>query len=1283
MELYPAEVARIDKLVTDWVDHADQELEATFGLGGTVSASTFLAIAQRLALKGYVAESQDDRLSILVQDTNVRLSLQGLGILQMYCRDNKLEGKQFTAMIKDRTSEEANVDLEEYDTRIKIRREVVMANGDPRVRGILDTWDQRNKAFRLVKRWTYMGEGMRIDMSMVRSTATDRSGSYKWQRRFLEPSPMNNPVRYEVEVELLRGDATNTKEKARAVLIRGVGEILRAMQKNTLLLRKSVHQQVIQQYTALNGNSDFRGVSPITLEVRNMRSEVEEGVPNIRSDYCVTDKADGLRCLGFCNEKGELYLIDMGMRVYRTGLLAAQCANSLVDGEWVTVAKDGTAVNLFLLFDIYKASTSSGVNDVWRLPFFVSGSPTDPSRWNTLSNWATAWSEHKAIVARGLTEGSALKVSMKQFLFTDPAKSTSIYDACRRVFTLNMTEGGRRYNTDGLILTPNSKALPARAGRFDGQFKWKPAKDNTIDFLVVVDKNPANPAEDFVQTTIDPRSGVETRYKTLRLYIGAWKDPYDSDPRNAVLQMMPLPAIRRAKGEKRPPYQAVRFAPIEFPDTMASTCYVSTKLDESTGQEHIVTADSDEPLYTKTIIEMRYVPTNPPGWRWVPMRVRHDKTERYEKGRLLQTLNGERAANGVWNSIHDPVTISMITTGAEEPTVEELMEIRSDMAEGISVGRKYFERKAPKEDMAAVRGLRDFHNHYIKDSILYRATLKGGGKSLLDLAVGQAGDLHRWTRMKAGYVLGVDIASDNITNVVRGAYRRYLNAQIEAGSKDAIPDMTFVIGDASKPLRSGDAGTTPEEQDMLRVVFGGGAKGAVPKAVTERAAGKLAEGADVATCMFALHYFFESSEKLEGLLYNLSTCVKEGGYFAGCCFDGAKVYGLLNSTKTGHSLVGTEADGTPIWSIRKVYDDTTLQESEASIGMAIDVNFISIGTEHREYLVYFPYLVKRLKEIGFELLTPEEYHTLGLNASTNLFEKSHEMAQKSKHNYVMSDPVQRFSFLNRWFVFKKRPITIEEAGGVVAEATEALMARAREIQPAAGAGAGAGASAGAGAGAPLPRVTGGGAGAGTDGMILAPVIFSAKSSEENLRWLAPTSLFVVKDKEDVAYPSIEHYLAGMRLKHASNDKARGTLFAATVMSTTGSIHQKYLAERTALGTFITPDQEKELTDKEFREVKALKGVPSRGAAAIKVDEEVWKRMQPEFLEEALQQRWTKDRRFRETVEESRAKGAGAYLLYEQSATSSLGGTYNKARKVVSGGNLLGKTIMHIAKFPGA
>jgi hypothetical protein len=118
MDLYSAESKKIQTLVQDWLSHSEQELEATFGVGGVVDSTTFLNIAQRLRTKGYEPLPQEDRLSILTQN-NIRLSLHGLGVLQGYCRDNTLQGKPYTAMIKDRSSLESNLDLEEYVCRIK------------------------------------------------------------------------------------------------------------------------------------------------------------------------------------------------------------------------------------------------------------------------------------------------------------------------------------------------------------------------------------------------------------------------------------------------------------------------------------------------------------------------------------------------------------------------------------------------------------------------------------------------------------------------------------------------------------------------------------------------------------------------------------------------------------------------------------------------------------------------------------------------------------------------------------------------------------------------------------------------------------------------------------------------------------------------------------------------------------------------------------------------------------------------------------------------------------
>ena len=104
-----------------------------------------------------------------------------------------------------------------------------------------------------------------------------------------------------------------------------------------------------------------------------------------------------------------------------------------------------------------------------------------------------------------------------------------------------------------------------------------------------------------------------------------------------------------------------------------------------------------------------------------------------------------------------------------------------------------------------------------------------------------------------------------------------------------------------------------------------------------------------------------------------------------------------------------------LWSIAKQYDAEAIPEGDAAFGMGIDVEFISIGTSHREYLVPFGLLQAKMADIGCELLDEKECAELGLKTSTGLFGGSHD-----KDRYKMNEAVQQFSYLNRWFIFKRK-----------------------------------------------------------------------------------------------------------------------------------------------------------------------------------------------------------------------------------------------------------------------
>jgi hypothetical protein len=1342
MDLYKPEITAIRKMVADWLKNPKLELEATFGFsnGGSVDSSTFLAIAQRLQNRGYDAMENDDRLSVLTQK-NIRFSLEGLDVLQSYCKDDSLKDRAFSVLYKDRTAREDNLELTEYDMLLKSRIEEELNPEDRLVKDLLDEWDTLPKGFRLIKRWTFKGKGMRIDMSMVRSTpkrASDKQ--FKWQTKFLDVNLFKEPIVYEVEVELLREEGvTDTPEGAEVCLIRGIGEILRAIQHNTLLIRKAAVDTVLAEYRALNGSNQFRGVPPVTLELKNMLPI--EGAPdskqvNIRNNYNVTDKADGLRVMGFCDSKGELFLLDMAMKVHRTGFACAACADSLVDGEWVTRSADGEAVNYFLIFDIYRYEKE----DVSQFPFATfQGAEVDmaneKSRFVLLTRWITDWTKDKKLVAReaDLPPAARLNVVAKKFLFASPLDPLSIFAACGDV--LGVTD--RLYNTDGVILTPNALPLPFKSGgTFFHQLKWKPAEDNTIDFLVEFEKGPDG--TDLISRGINPATGLEIQYKTLRLFVNSEKNPAYDDPRRTILNEMPLPESedRRAASDSKKGIKKVKqpslFSPPDFPDSMASTCYIECEENRDTEELYVMTHDSQETIGDQTIVEMGYDALADPGWRWIPKRIRHDKTERFVRAHreakerkskevnLAQTLNGERNANSIWNSIHNPVTRSMITTGSETPTAEEL--------KGVSKGAKsyYTRSRTGKKGQEPAQALRDFHNRWIMKELLFKPLASGGGLKILDFACGRAGDIDLWYKNRAGFVLGVDIDREGLNNTNNGAYRRYLNYLVDHG-RENVPPMLFINADSTQNLITGAAGSTPEDKVMLQSVFATSIPSPdipLPRYVETKVGGMLRGGANLAVCKFALHYMFKDMASLDGFLKNLSECVKVGGYFIGCCTDGKTVFDKLRGIEMGHSIQGVSGKEM-VWSIRKGYNVDEFPEGEASVGLPIDVDFVTIGDEHTEYLVSFDFLTEKLKEIGFALLTEAEIAALPNSAllrkkSTDLFGPTYD---KATTKYPMTQTEKDFSFLSRWFIFKRGgEVDIEElpegekAVNVLegAEAEE-LASIATSIKPRASEGAKVASAAAAAkeANAPfkLPEADkhfeaaevyyfGPETSLGNTLGIDAPAnkSKSKKGTEDKedrySRIIAPFWYFPIIDEDDAEkteYPSLEAYWAAMKIKHAGMGSEPGKLAKRLFSTTEGKIHRDVNELMTADMRNAPTDTPKELRDKQTKRLllelsmirKRMVNTSLLTDYKIRIDEAKWNDVKDSFYRKGFEQRWQKDAMFHRIVETAREKGK--YLLYNVSSTKygAATGEFAGVRRkdgTIDGGNLYGRLIMEIAKF---
>ena len=405
------------------------------------------------------------------------------------------------------------------------------------------------------------------------------------------------------------------------------------------------------------------------------------------------------------------------------------------------------------------------------------------------------------------------------------------------------------------------------------------------------------------------------------------------------------------------------------------------------------------------IVEFKYVTSNKDKFKWIPLRVRYDKMAELRAG-FKNYGNAYHVAESVWKSIHNPVTTDILTGKKEIP------QTNSDI---------YYK----SSDKKRTRSMRDFHNLYIKKKLINGVT--SDGFTLMDLAVGKAGDIPKWNHARLAFVYGIDISRDNIENRKDGACARYLDMKKK---KKRIFNAIFVPGDSSKDMESGEAFYSEKISKINQAIFGKG-----PKDVKQLGQGvynmygKARDGFDVVSCQFAFHYMFENKRKLNSFLTNVSRYCKIGGYFIGTCYDGRKIFNILRSKKMGDG-VRKICDDKCEFELIKQYDHDTFEDDESSLGYAIDVYQSSIDNVITEYLVNFDYLKIVMENFGFVLIDDLEAQTMQLNAGITNFETAYQNMESfiklnpPEKKYLgkalsMSDDEKYVSFLNNYFIFKK------------------------------------------------------------------------------------------------------------------------------------------------------------------------------------------------------------------------------------------------------------------------
>ena len=867
-------------------------------------------------LRIYLENSDDKIWSKTFGDSSkVRTEISGISQIQNYCKTNQIENiNNVTHILKDKVRDEKKQNINPYDNkdfnfRASFQVEKKIVNKD--ILASLSTqWSESKKAYRYMNRVELVHDTLPIiyHLSIVKSSKF-RKGTDKfiYEYSVQKSNVFNNFEVYEFEMELdeKKAEGKNIVE-LEGIIKKGIKYFYSAIQDtnypisnveiNTVLTEymNIIHKDKIPErhykYNKLQIHpSDFIGYSSYTLQMENIVPKNEDiEVPNIRNEYTVTEKADGERRLMYVSSKGKCYFIDTNMNVQYTGLKVSKDVlfKSILDGEFIKYDKNKNLLLLFACFDIYYINGSDK-----RQKKFVDKENEKEGRLYLLDKFLNKM-DLKYETAKA---SYSLKLERKIFYYDD------IFNDCGKILNKEK-EGLFNYNIDGLIFTPTNKEVPQSTTKtvWEYSFKWKPPEFNTIDFMVTVNEGEITKYND----------GNIKNFKELILRCGF--DPKKHGYINPCATL--LEGNFNENKDLEYGYKPFPFYPTNPYDENAHKCHL--EILNFKGIDNIYT-EENELIENNTIIEFRYDTSKPSMQNWVPLRVRYDKTRELRSGERNYG-NAYHVANSNWKTIHNPITDIMLSTGEGIP-------------EFINNDNVYYNKLNKTKD---TRGLRDFHNLVVK-----RMLIKGvsqPGDTLIDYAVGKGGDLPKWIETDIQFVFGVDKSKDNIENWIDGACARYLNHR---KTHKNLPSVLFVPGDSGNNIRNGDAIYDEQYKRVTQAVFGQGPKDAntIGKEAIKHY-GKASDGFNISSCQFALHYFFETREKLENFIQNVIDCTKIGGYFIGTSYDGKKVFNYLRNKNVNESVTfNDENTGKKIWEITKKYENSDFKDDASSIGYTIEV----------------------------------------------------------------------------------------------------------------------------------------------------------------------------------------------------------------------------------------------------------------------------------------------------------------------------------------------------------
>ena len=953
------------------IDNDDYELETI--LTSKINEDVFKRVFKYL-LNDYEQitennnESLDMRIVSIKKFEKYRLTIdERLNILR-YCKTNNIDEKILKYGEKKRLTKFPPIISVNYPFRMNLKVDTDL-NDEEKKSEIYKSLKNAKKYYRHKKRYSFLSKSklFKIDITIVKSSKQN-------SKKIVDSGLLNSTQEYEIEVEFINKnlDTNLNIDKIVNELFNIVGNILLIADNTKYLMTIPERDEVKKGYIQLafdmdkkkadnfvirNPKHHFIGPQPVTLELENLL-DYDLNNKSILKNYSVTDKADGERNLLYIHTDNRVYLINNRLKITYTGLKHPH-AKTIIDGELITKDRFGNNMNLYASFDVYYHKG----NNVSNKSLISKGK----DRLDILKEVIES-KENKFV---SVNKDNKLNVKLKEFKYGNDEKILKH----SKIIIDNHKNDNIEYYVDGLIFTPINLNVGSKKEGDDGSLtgtwnkvlKWKPVEDNTIDFLI-----------NFVRDT-DLNGEI---YKYCKLYVG-----YNQD-----LEIDPLKILKH-----------------EFEDNIYAKKEFGEVYLKYNSNRHLVTND-DDVISDNMIVEFAYDnDTDNEFLKWVPYRIRHDKTELYKMtNKISGTANDFSTAQNVWNTIQNPVTYDIIT-GVEK--VDNSMVVKNSDDNDV-----YYAREVARNE-SLLKEMNSFHNYYVKNLYLYNRFR--GKKSLFEIACGKAGDIHKWAKSNYKLCIGTDISKDNIYNVKDGAWKRYIQG-VKKGSIDIEKQkMIFLTLDGSKEWNKQYLNSIDDEksQRFAKILFGLINKSDFEKdeASLLKFYNKINKKFNLVSCQFAIHYMFENDTTLDNIVKNIDMVLKEGGYFFGTCLDGYLVNEKLKNTNE----IKGEIDGKLAWSIQKNYDNYSTKPLE-NVGKKIKVYIQTINQILDEYLVDYELLKYKLGQFNIRPVEGDDLGELKLKSASGSFQDIYnEFISNKKNKIEMNDLQKEYSFLNRFFIFKK------------------------------------------------------------------------------------------------------------------------------------------------------------------------------------------------------------------------------------------------------------------------